>query len=171
MPGTSFIAKSGSAGEFSLSGLPEGSYTMKLQHTGFATITITNVNVISGEDTDIGSIPLSLSNGPEGSISISEDINEMIQGHSRKIKRSRTIQINLSYDSEAALMKISDEPTFLNTSWEEVKSTYSWTFNSDGFKSIYVQYSDLNGLESSPYLDEVYIDTENPEISRITIMI
>jgi hypothetical protein len=170
IPGTDFIAKTDSQGSFTLAGLPEGTYTLKMQHSGFSTTTLEAVSITSGEVTDLGTVPLSLSLGPEGDISLQSDATASIGGKVRKIRLSRTVTVNLNYDGDAALMKVSADPTFLNTSWEPVKKALEWTFDSDGEKTLYVTFADLNGLESSPFADSVFVDTEVPTISEVKIM-
>ncbi len=170
IPGTSFIAKSDNQGRFTLMGLPEGKYSIRLQHTGFAVLDMKDVEVTEGHVTDLGSVTLSLSDGPEGSVQIAPEVTATINGASKKIAKSCTVTFNLNYDSDAALMKISDEPSFLNKSWTPVSKTKTWTYNSDGPKAIYVMYSDLNGLESSPFYDEVLVDTEAPVLTSVTLL-
>ncbi|WP_176736771.1 carboxypeptidase regulatory-like domain-containing protein [Oligoflexus tunisiensis] len=170
VPGTDFIAKTDSQGSFVIEGLPEGTYTLMMQHTGFSTTTLEEVSIISGQLTDLGTVPLSLALGPEGGITLQHDATASIGGKDRKIRLSRTVTVNLNYDGDAALMKVSADPTFLNTTWEPVKKTMDWTFDTDGEKTLYVTFADLNGLESSPFADTVFVDTEVPTITEVKIM-
>jgi len=170
VPGTSFIAKSDDQGRFALSGLPEGTYKINALHSGFAVATIDAVQVVSGQVVDVGDVILSLSNGPEGSINVAGATTATINGASKKISTSKTVSVDLRYDVEAALMKISDEPSFLNKAWQPVAKTTSWTFLTDGPKTLYVTYANLNGLESSPYSDDVIIDTEAPSVTAVRIL-
>ncbi len=170
IPGTTFIAKTDSNGAFTIAGLPEGYYTLRAQHTGFAVVELIRVQIVSDATTDLGTILLSLSKGPQGNISVSADHTATIAGEAASIFLSRTVTARLRYDSNAALMKVSDEPSFLNTEWQPVAPTFDWTFTSDGIKSLYVTYADLNGLESSPYAVSFYVDTEAPTISSFTLL-
>src|SRR5690606_1141144 len=130
---------------------------------------VADVVVLEGGTVDLGDLTLSLSNGPEGGIAVTADLSPTIDGATRKVMTSRTVTATLAYDGDAALMKISDEPSFLNKAWKPVASTAQWTFTSDGAKSLYVTYSDLNGLESSPYSVDFIVDTEAPTLAGITI--
>jgi hypothetical protein len=170
IPGTSFIAKSDDDGSFSLAGLPEGTYDLRVQHEGMSSSDLEDVEVVSGETTDLGTILLSLSKGPEGGIAIAADATADIGGTTYKIKKTRTVEATLTYDSDAVLMKVSDEPTFLNKSWVAVDSSVTWEFDSDGLTKLYVKYSDLNGLESSPYSTTFYVDTEVPTVNSIALL-
>jgi hypothetical protein len=170
VPGTSFLVKTNSSGGFSLTGIPEGTYNLRLEHTGFTAATLENVTVVAGQATNIGTKLLSISNGPEGSLSLVPTSTPTIGGQATKASGSRTVTLGLSYDLDAALMKISDESAFINKSWVPVSSTSTWTFTSDGPKRIFVKFSDLNGLESSPYYDDIVVDTEVPQISSFKLL-
>lgn len=170
VPGTGFIVKTDDQGAFSLNGLPPGKYSLRAQHQGFAVFDLKDVEVLEGQTTDLGSISLSISNGPEGSIAVTADKTPSIDGTPTKIVTDRTVSATLTYDGDAALMKVADEPSFTNVEWQTVQKTVTWTFTSDGAKSLYVMYSDLNGLESSPYKDEFFVDTEAPSISSFQIL-
>jgi hypothetical protein len=169
IPGTSYIAKTDENGAFTLAGLPEGTLTLKAQHTGFAILSL-EVEIRSGETVDLGELPLSLSNGPEGGLSIRADMTPRIAGRTEKLSLSRKVLLDISFDKNSSLMKISDEPSFLNRNWVPVARTYEWTFESDGAKKLYVMFSDLNGLESSPYSDSILVDTEAPTLGSIQIL-
>jgi len=170
IPGTSFTLKTGESGDFEIKGLPPGTYPIYAQHSGYAILKLTEVEVLEGVPTDLGALQLSLSEGPEGGVSITPTLTKSISGKTSKIVKNRVVPLNLAYDSNAALMKISDEPSFLNKEWKPVAKTSSWTFEADGKFNLYVMYSDLNGLESSPYSDSVYVDTEAPAINSARIV-
>lgn len=170
IPGTGYIVKTDSAGAFSMTGLPPGKYSLRLQHTGYAALDLKDVEVLEGQATELGSQLLSLSNGPEGGIQVQATMEASILGVTRKIVRSLTAQLNLNYDSDASLMKLSEDPSFINRQWKPVSATDSWSFEDDGFKSIYVKFSDLNGLESSPYKVDFYVDTEAPVLSSVVAL-
>lgn len=170
VPGTSFLAKTGDDGSFTLGGLPEGSYKLQIQHTGFAVQRIDAVTIVSGETADLGEVPLSLSTGPEGSLAVRADTTVTVGGEDRLIATSRTVTVDFKFDRDASLMKLSDEPSFLNKAWKPVTASKTWEFASDGRKQLYVMYSDLNGLESSPFSAEVYVDTEVPVLTSASIL-
>lgn len=170
VPGTSFIAKAAEDGSFNLTGLPEGSYAINILKSGFAVAKVEDVKVVAAETTIIGDITLSLSNGPEGRIAVSGDVQATISGQLKEVSTTRAVTMALTYDHEAALMKISDEPSFLNKEWVAVTKTATWTFLSDGAKTLYVTYADTNGLESSPYSADVIIDTEAPTLTGLTVL-
>ncbi len=173
VPGTSFIVKTDSTGSFTLSKLPEGSYSLRAQHEGFAVVDFADVKVVESETTLVGDVALSLSNGPEGGIDVSNATIKTISGKPVKVvtEAGRAIALSLNFDGDAALMKISHEPSFIGREWVPVAKTSQFgEFDSDGAKTIYVTYSDLNGLESSPYKVEFTIDTELPQAAAITIL-
>jgi hypothetical protein len=169
VPGTSFAAKTDENGRFSLQGLPVGNYALRIQHVGFAVLDM-EVSIAEGQITELEPVALSLSRGPEGTITIHHDMSEIISGVTKRLSTSRTVSVNLTYDSDAALMRISDEPSFLSRAWEPVASTYAWTFAADGEQTLYIQFSDLNGLESAPFADTLIVDTENPSINSLKVL-
>lgn len=170
VPGTGFSAHTDGAGNFALAGLPVGTYELRFEHTGFSPQVLSEVDVPEGANRALGTVSLSLSDGPEGGIAVTPSLTASIGGQARKISTSRTVTIALSYDADAALMKISDEPSFLDCEWVPVAASTQWTFESDGPKSLYVMFSDLNGLESSPFSDGILIDTEAPQLAGISIL-
>ncbi len=171
VPGTGFIAKTDADGAFSLSGLPPGLYQIRAQHTGFAVLDIKDLEILEDQTTNIGDVALSISTGPEGSITVDHDLTAAIGDNSAvKIVKARTVTVNLKYDSDSALMKVADEPSFTNKEWQAVEASMTWTFSSDGTKTLYVMYSDLNGLESSPFKDEFIVDSEAPISPTISIL-
>lgn len=170
VPGTGFIAKTDATGAFVLSGLPPGSYRLRAQHTGFAVLDRDGVTIDEAATTSLGDLVLSLSTGPEGRIEIVANQTPSIAGTVTKVATSRTVALKLTYDQDAALMKISDEPSFIQKEWTTVATTANWTFASDGRKRIYVMYSDLNGLESSPFYDDIVVDTVAPTLTSLEMM-
>ena len=165
VPGTSISAKADAEGFFTLNGLPPGTYQLAIQKSGLSTVSLSDVVVNDGQITDLGIIRLSVSLGPEGLINITKDLNYDYQDKNYGLVTDRKVTVNLIYDADAVLMKVSDEPSFLNKDWSPVQTSIEWQFVEDGLHQLYVKYSDLNGLESSPYSDEVVVDTENPVLS------
>lgn len=55
VPGTSFIAKTADNGNFTISGVPAGAYTLTAQHVGYLQVTVPEVTVVSGQTTVVGS--------------------------------------------------------------------------------------------------------------------
>ena len=170
IPGTSYIAKTDNEGKFTLTGIPEGTYDLRAQRDGFSVLDIVSIEILEAKTTEMDVKYLSLSTGPEGGIAIKADHTATKDGQTIKIAKSRLVNIQLSFDSDSALMKISDEPSFLNAKWVAVNKAATWEFSSDGPKSLYVQYSDLNGLESSPFSEEFYVDTQVPTLTSATLV-
>lgn len=169
IPGTSYLVKTASDGSFLMAGVPPGDYTLRAEHTGFVH-TEFSVTVAENSTTSVGTKLLSISNGPEGSIGVTGAQNITIAGQSRLVISSREVTVSLSYDSDAALMKIADESAFLNKQWIPVSSSYNFAFSSDGPKRLFVKFSDLNGLESSPYFVDFIVDTEAPVLSAVSLL-
>ncbi len=170
VPGTQLIAKTDDAGNFALAGMPVGEYELQIERTGFAPVRLKGVAVAEGATTPLPAVLLSVSGGPEGALAVTATSTPTIGGKAVKVSNAHKVQLALAYNSEAALMKIADEPSFLDKKWESVAPAYEWTFDSDGRKTLYVKFSDLNGLESSPYADVVVVDTEAPALGEVKIL-
>ncbi len=174
IPGTNFISKTDSNGNFALAGLPEGTYDLRMDHLGFQSFTLKGVSIISGQVTNIGSKFLDLSRGPQGGVIVDSTtinyVSTQTSGASLPIYKNRSVPLKISFNADAVWMKVSDESAFLNRQLETVASTKTWDFTTDGLKHIYVQFYDLNALPSSVYSIDFYVDTEAPTISKLSIL-
>jgi hypothetical protein len=115
VPGTGFIVKTDKTGAFTMSGLPPGKYDLRAQHTGFAVLDLKGVEVSEGATTSLGDLVLSISTGPEGEISLVDAPSIKIGTESIPVvtDSKRLVKFLLSYDNDAALIKVSDEPSFI----------------------------------------------------------
>lgn len=174
VPGTSFSAKTSVTGGFTLSGIPEGTYDLRIDHLGFQSFILPNVSVVSNQTTNIGTKSLDLSKGPQGGVALDTTsanyVSAQSSGATYSIIKSRTVPLVFNFNADAVWMKVSDEPTFLNKSIEVVAGTKNWVFTSDGYKKIYVQFYDLNALPSSLYSVEFFVDTQAPTLSSVTLL-
>ncbi|MDH5718594.1 MAG: hypothetical protein OEZ22_13290 [Spirochaetia bacterium] len=182
VPGTSYIAKTDESGNFVLSNIPEGNYDLvRFDKSGLTSSEVINVDVATNQDTNIGTIYMALSTGPSGEITgIAGTTQAVIGAETFDILTSNNVELNLLYDTRATLMKAAHESSFLNREWEPVINTYTFNaatnaeamnyFSTDGIKTVYVKFSDLNGLESSPVYKSFYIDTQPPQLSNIVIL-
>lgn len=94
---------------------------------------------------------------PRGSVSIKPD-DEYIK--SPEVTLSLQAFDRLSY---AIRMKISEDPSLSETSWEPYAQEKELTLSSgDGLKTIYVKYKDEVGNESEAFSDETILDTNKP---------
>ncbi|CAN2041279.1 Fibronectin type-III domain-containing protein [Candidatus Magnetomoraceae bacterium gMMP-15] len=59
IPGTSFDAYTDSAGKFTISNIPEGTYSLKISKDNFSTIVIPDISLKSGKNTQIETVKLS----------------------------------------------------------------------------------------------------------------
>lgn len=100
---------------------------------------------------------------PTGSISIEDKIN--ISG--TDYRNDRTVDVSLSYDDNSGsvpAMKLSSSSFATGTTkgWQPAGLSTTFTFNSDGAKTLYVRFRDESGNESDLYSSDVYIDTTPP---------
>ncbi|HLD92367.1 MAG TPA: Ig-like domain-containing protein [Patescibacteria group bacterium] len=93
--------------------------------------------------------------GPYGGISISSSTN-----NGYNTKRNVTLSLDAS-DSLTTItgMMISEDPNFVNASWETYATSKSWYLSAgDGKKTIYVRYRDSAGNETT-YQSSTILDT------------
>jgi len=181
IPGTGFTAKTDDDGNFSLDNVPEGTYgSVRFDKSGLTSSNITDVEITSNADTDLGIVYMALSTGPSGRIvALAGEEQVTINGEVKNVLDATDVTVELLYDSRAVLMKISNESSFINAEWMPVENEYTISsadesayvdYGTDGAKELYVKFADLNGLESSVYRYGFIIDTMPPVISAFVLM-
>lgn len=182
IPGTSFIAKADDEGKFTLLNLAAGIYDqVRFNQEGLTESNLFDIEVTSGEMTDVGTVYLALSTGPSGRIvNLTGTEKRTIGSNEMVILPSKNVTLNLRYDSRATLMKLSHESSFINSDWQPVASSVKVDskknieafnyFQTDGSKSVFVKFSDQNGLESSVYKLDFIIDTEAPKSDGMELL-
>lgn len=148
--GSSFTAKTDSSGNYSITGLPASTYaTLRAEKDGYGYSELTNIVVVSDTNTAVDRMILFISTGVDGYVTINSGATT---------SSSRTVTINLYYSNDATLMKISEDEDFTGVSWEAVAKSDSYTFASEGAKTIYVKFADANGLETSAFTASITVD-------------
>jgi hypothetical protein len=142
IPGTDMIAKTDVDGKFRISNVPVGEHNLFFEKDGYHRGRIESIEVTTEKTTELPETYLAISTGSEGFVLIDF-------GNPGAI--SRKVSLVIGATSNAVLMKVSDDISFTNVSWKPVASASSYTFRSDGIKTLYVKFSDANGLESSPF--------------------
>jgi len=157
IPGTSFSAMTAADGSFTISGVPSGTYDfLRAEKDGYRHSLLSNINVKSNASTTVADQLLFLSTGATGQIMIA---------NGAVYSTSRTVKLNVASSSDAVLMMLSDNAFFSNSSWQTIQSTTTYTFTSDGEKTLWVKFADANGLESAAYSSStIYVDS-NPMVS------
>ena len=148
IPGTDMIAKTDVDGKFSISNVPVGEHNLFFEKDGYHRGRIESIEVTTEKTTDLSETYLAVSTGAEGFVLIDF-------GNPGAI--SRKVALVIGATSNAVLMKISEDISFTNLSWKPVASASSYTFSSDGIKTLYVKFADANGLESSPFSTSIDI--------------
>lgn len=182
IPGTSYMAKSDAAGNFLIDNVPAGTYdVVRFDKPGLSSSELRDITVAKNADQNLGSVNMALSTGPSGEIiGITGALPVQIGGSPHEVLTSNTVSLELRYDTRAVLMKAAHESSFVNVAWELLAGAYVFDsatnpdaaayFNSDGLKTAYVKFSDLNGLESSPVYRSFYVDTQPPVISDMALV-
>ena len=140
IPGTSSIAKTAADGSFVISKVPTGTYLyLRAEKTGYLPKYWTNIKVLPDTTSAFDQATLSVSTGVAGAISIA---------NGAEFSRTRTVDVSITYSPDALLMQVSEDPTFIGAQWKFVQDKITHTFNSDGNKTIYINFTDSNGLET-----------------------
>src|SRR3989304_2499427 len=153
IPGTSMQARTDATGAYLINDVPEGTYELRLEKSGYLTGKITGLPVTTGETTFAEDMSLNLSTGASGIISIE---------NGKVYSNSRTVTIYITASDDAKLYQMSDNPNFIGAVWNTIPPSRTWIFDSDGEKRLYAKFADANGLESAPASDNIIIDTTPP---------
>lgn len=160
IPGTSYQARTDAAGAYLMSEVPDGTYNLRYEKSGYKTATVSAVKVTGGETASVGDQVLAVSTGPTGGLSIQTGSFQ----NGKRYSNSKTVTVSITASPEALRMQLSDDPNFVGAAWEPISltKTKSWSFSSEGTKRLYVKFSDAENLESAPVSAEIVIDTFNP---------
>lgn len=160
IPGTSLQALTDATGAYMISNVPEGTYELRFERDGYSTTTFPNNVVTAGQTRVVGNTVLNISTGASGS---------MLIANGSPYSTSRSVSIAITASTNASLMMISENVSFLNSTWQPITSSANYTFSSDGQKRLYIKFSDANGLESAPVSNDIIIDTVPPTGGTISI--
>lgn len=171
IPGTSFNAKTDKDGRVILDGLPVGEYLVRVERPGVKPAEFANVTVQEDQITwlPVADTVLSISPGPEGYFSIESLGTFLYNNVQYELVGSTDLTVELFYDNEAALYRLSDSGEFTGASNKNVQATDESSLTGEGPHEIYVQYSDLNGQESSVSSERVFVDTGAPSIDSLSV--
>ncbi|TAL15809.1 hypothetical protein EPN96_11675 [bacterium] len=160
VPGTSFQANTDATGAFKLD-LPAGTYDLVVEKTGYTYQNLVGIMVKPGRTTDIGVLPLSVSIGPSGSVSIN---------NGAELSDSETVTLSITHSADASLMKISEKADFSDVaSWEPVAEAKDYTFASGGLKTIYIIFENADGLESGISSDSINLNIDAPIAATLLV--
>lgn len=160
IPGTSMQARTDATGAYLINDVPEGTYDLRFEKSGYLTGKITGLPVTAGETALAEDMILNLSTGASGIISIE---------NGKVYSSSRTVTVSINASHEAVLYQVSENPNFIGSAWNPIPLSRSWIFDSDGEKRLYAKFADANGLESSPVSDSIIIDTTPPANGSVSI--
>ncbi len=156
IPGTSFMANTAADGTYTISGIPEGNYDyLRAEKDAYNYGMLSGITVTADTTMQVQSMYLLLSSGASGSV--------VINGGDTYTPYLK-VHVALAASSNAVLMKVDDNVNFTNASaisWSALQSSFDYTFNAPGSRTLYVEFNDINGLSSSPVQASITIDT-NP---------
>ena len=154
IPGTAFDATTASDGSYTIAPyVPSGVNNLFFEKDGYHRGQIEGIAAKAGIETISTDMELVLSTGADGFLILSGG---------EPYSNSRTVSVIVGATDDAVLMKISEDNAFTNKSWTPINSYTTYSFNSDGSKTLYVKFADANGLESSPFSSYIIVDSLAP---------
>ena len=168
IPGTGFDATTDTDGYYLISPFVlEGINNLYFEKDGYSRGQIEGINVIGGQVTAVSDMNLILSSGANGSI---------VMNLGEESTNSRTVNVNIEASENAVMMMLSENANFVGASWQPIKTSFEYEFTSDDASkfnsgndnSLYVRFTDENGLESATFSDSIEVNLF-PEQGSITI--
>nr|MBP9708828.1 hypothetical protein [Oligoflexales bacterium] len=153
IPGTEYIAKTSLDGAYSFSAVPVGEHNIYFEKDGYHRGQIEAIKVTSNTTTILPDTLLVVSTGADGFLMINAGSSTA---------QSKIVNLTIGATIDAVLMKISEEISFAGSSWQAMRSSTSYTFESAGEKTLYIKFANSNGLESSPFSSHIIIDDSKP---------
>lgn len=91
---------------------------------------------------------------------VSPNLYSIILEDGRLETASRGVTLGIAYPSGTAYMMISNRADLADGSWEQARSTRTWTLlPDDGDKTVYAKFRDGRGIETTPVSDRIELDT------------
>jgi N-acetylneuraminic acid mutarotase len=146
VPGTSLAAKTDAEGNYAMTGVPDGMHNLFFERDGYYRGQIEAVEVAG--DMAISDIQLALSTGANGAVFLQSGA---------AIHYARTVSVVVAATASAVLMKVAENQGFVGATWTPLKTSFSYTFDTPGTKTLWVTVADANGLESSPFSSNINI--------------
>lgn len=166
IPGTSFSAITAADGSYTISGVPSGTYNF-LRAEKFGTVyhyaILSDITVNSNQDTVVADMLLQATTGAFGSVLIN---------NGALFTNSNTVGLALAPSSDAVLMSVSDNSSFVGAAWESVQASKQFTFTGDyssnggAQANIYVKFAQESGLASEPVTTTIWVDS-NPQATKL----
>lgn len=150
IPGTSFLALTDAAGNFTITNVPEGDYSyLRASISGYKHSMLSTITVASNATTTVVDQLLLIDTGATGSLLINTGA---------AVSANKMVNVNVAASSTAILMLYSESSIFLNAAWEPLQSSFTYTFDTEGAKTLYIKFADANGLESPVYSDSITVN-------------
>lgn len=156
IPGTSYLAMSDTSGQYSITDVPQGVHNLYFERDGFHRGQMEELSFQGGITNAVSAIKLLLSTGATG--------NLVLAGGS-STTTTRNITVNIVASSDAVLMRLSENSTFVGVDWQPLSTQTTFTFAGDGLRTLFVQLANANGLESAPYEASITVDLFPASIS------
>ena len=159
VPGTSFSARTDSAGIFLMTFIQEGDYQLRIEKDGYTPLDIQGVTVVEGETTQIGKRTLKLSGG------VSTFSVEQLGVRGKSQTRTVTFRIQ-SGDSDRFKGGLATD--LETTPFDAVPSEFTYEFQSDGVFDLKMIFANADGFETT-VSRLIEVDTVLPEVNGIQL--
>ncbi len=157
LAGTSLDFTTGSGGMFSLTGVPAGNYELLIaEKDGYKSAIFSHITVTSDGITEMGTKTLLLDTGSKGRFVINSGSN---------YTTNQTVTLNIGMDSNAILMRVSDNAAFVGSAFGGIQTETNYTFTSDGYKTLYMQFMTANGIPSATYTNSIMVNVDSVNLT------
>jgi hypothetical protein len=153
IPGTEYISKTDSVGNFSFSNVPVGIHNIYFEKNGYIRSKFEKLELYAGQTAKVEPMTLPVDTGSEGF---------MILNDGAEFSATKAVKVTIGSGPDAVVMKISENADFSGASWKPLRTTVTYTFPTDGRKRLYAMVANSNGLESSPFSAEITVATSHP---------
>lgn len=153
IPGTEYIAKSAADGGFSFSAIPVGTHNFYFEKDGFVRGQFEGTEIPQGDLKKLESMSLLVDTGAEGF---------MLLNDGASVSATKSVKLMVGTGNDAVVMKISENADFSGAAWKPLRTTSTYTFETDGTKTLYGKIANANGLESSPFSADILIASQEP---------
>jgi len=161
VPGTSYSALTDAQGYFRITELPAGIHNLFVEKTGYRRGKFEGIEIQSqSTTTNVAELQLIIDTGVEG---------VMLINSGSQLSTNKVVNVSIAVPDDAALMKVSERENFEGAGWKPLRTSFSYSFDSDGAKTLFAKVANANGLESSPFRANIDVRSQplTPTLSLV----
>ncbi len=167
--GVALLSATGPDGRFRSDGVPEGEYVLSAQLTGYAPTYLVDPIIVSGGQLFMAP---TLTLYPDSAV-----IQVVVEGQvGARFTGGRAVAVNLlAFVDQLAEMRLSEDPAFADpglgdVAYRSFSASDSFTLSdTDGEHTIYVQFRDARGKETTVFSTQIVLDRAPPEVTVLHI--